>query len=310
VHHRLTAKINMPLCSSELAQKSLKGFASSIENKMLSLLPDSEGMEEQVIDAMRYALLAGGKRLRPFLAMHSASLFPVKDESAMRVAAAIECVHTYSLIHDDLPAMDDDDLRRGKPTTHKKYDEATAILAGDALLTLAFELLADEKTHDNAKVRCNLITALSRAIGAKGMVGGQMIDLKAENQPLGQAEISRMQHMKTGELIVFSCEAGAILANVSDNRRDALVEYAEKIGLAFQIVDDLLDIEGNSEDIGKTVGKDVEAGKATFVSLLGAKKAREVANDLIEQAIHEMDVFDEKADVLKSLAAFIIKRAH
>lgn len=297
-------------CSAELAQKSLKDFASIIENKMLSLLPVSEGREENVIEAMRYALLAGGKRLRPFLAVQSAALFSINSESALRVAAAIECVHTYSLIHDDLPAMDDDDMRRGLPTTHKKYDDATAILAGDALLTLAFEILSDEKTHSDAEIRCDLILALSRAIGAKGMVGGQMIDLKAENQSLQQDEIIRMQHMKTGELIIFSCEVGAILAKVSDDRRMALNKYAENIGLAFQIVDDLLDIEGNSEDIGKTAGKDIEAGKATLVSFKGVEEARALADELINNAVSHMDIFDEKSEGLKSLAKFVINRAH
>ncbi|WP_438994155.1 polyprenyl synthetase family protein [Pseudemcibacter sp.] len=297
-------------CSAELAQKSLKDFASVIENKMLSLLPVSEGREENVIAAMRYALLAGGKRLRPFLVVQSAALFSIDNESALRVAAAIECVHTYSLIHDDLPAMDDDNMRRGLPTTHKKYDDATAILAGDALLTLAFEILSDEKTHSDAEIRCDLILALSRAIGAKGMVGGQMIDLKAENQSLQQDEIIRMQHMKTGELIIFSCEVGAILAKVSDDRRMALKKYAENIGLAFQIVDDLLDIEGNSEDIGKTAGKDIEAGKATLVSFKGVEEARALADELINNAVSHMDVFDEKSEVLKSLAKFVINRAH
>lgn len=297
-------------CSAELAQKSLKDFASVIENKMLSLLPVSEGREENVIEAMRYALLAGGKRLRPFLAVQSAALFSIDRESALRAAAAIECVHTYSLIHDDLPAMDDDDMRRGLPTTHKKYDDATAILAGDALLTLAFGILSDEKTHSDAEIRCDLILALSRAIGAKGMVGGQMIDLKAENQSLQQDEIIRMQHMKTGELIIFSCEVGAILAKVSDDRRTALNKYAENIGLAFQIVDDLLDIEGNSEDIGKTAGKDIEAGKATLVSFKGVKEARALADELINNAISHMDIFEEKSEVLKSLAKFVINRAH
>jgi len=297
-------------CSAELAQKSLKDFASVIENKMLSFLPVSEGREENVIEAMRYALLAGGKRLRPFLVVQSAALFSIDNESALRVAAAIECVHTYSLIHDDLPAMDDDNMRRGLPTTHKKYDDATAILAGDALLTLAFEILSDEKTHSDAEIRCDLILALSRAIGAKGMVGGQMIDLKAENQSLQQDEIIRMQHMKTGELIIFSCEVGAILAKVSDDRRMALKKYAENIGLAFQIVDDLLDIEGNSEDIGKTAGKDIEAGKATLVSFKGVEEARALADELINNAVSHMDVFDEKSEVLKSLAKFVINRAH
>lgn len=296
--------------SAVLAKKSLKDFADAIENKLLEFLPASQGMEKQVVDAMRYALLAGGKRLRPFLVMQSASLFSIPEENAMRVAAAIECLHTYSLIHDDLPTMDDDELRRGKPTTHIKYNEATAILAGDSLLTLAFEILADEKTHSDAEVRCTLIAALSRAAGTFGMVGGQMIDLKAENEPLPMQEIIRMQQMKTGALIVFSCEAGAILAKVKDERRDALVKYANDIGLAFQIVDDLLDVEGSSEAIGKTAGKDVDAGKATLVSLMGADKAREKAIEITRDAIGQMECFGDKGAILCSLAMFILKRAH
>ena len=294
----------------DLAKNSLSEFAVSFDHSLLEMLPASSGMEEQVIDAMRYALLAGGKRLRPFLVMQSASLFSVDDLQATRVAVATECVHTYSLIHDDLPAMDDDDMRRGKPSVHKKFDEATAILAGDALLTLAFEILSHPATHPDAEVRCNLISALSRAIGAIGMVGGQMIDLKAENQSLPESEITRMQHKKTGALIVFCCEAGAILANVADEMRNALSEYAENIGLAFQIVDDLLDVEGNSEDIGKTAGKDVDAGKATFVSILGTQKARERAEALIEKAVSGLKIFDNKADKLRSLAIFILNRGH
>ena len=294
----------------DLAKNSLSEFALSFDHSLLELLPVSSGMEEQVIDAMRYALLAGGKRLRPFLVMQSASLFSVDDLQANRVAVATECVHTYSLIHDDLPAMDDDDMRRGKPSVHIKFDEATAILAGDALLTLAFEILSHPATHPDAEVRCDLISALSRSIGATGMVGGQMIDLKAENQSLPESEITRMQHKKTGALIVFSCEAGAILANVADEMRNALSEYAKNIGLAFQIVDDLLDVEGNSADIGKTAGKDVDAGKATFVSILGTQKARERAEKLIEQAVNGLEVFDNKADKLRSLAIFILNRGH
>lgn len=300
----------MSAINSDLATNSLNEFATSIDEKLIGLLPQTDGMEKDVLDAMRYALLAGGKRLRPFLVMQSSSLFSVEEISAYRVAAAVECVHTYSLIHDDLPAMDDDDMRRGQPSVHKKFDEATAILAGDALLTLAFEILADEKTHADGDVRCELITSLSKAIGALGMVGGQMIDLKAENQSLNQNQINRMQHMKTGALIVFSCEAGAILAKVGGEKRNALCEYANDIGLAFQVIDDLLDVEGRTEDIGKTAGKDIEAGKATLVSLMGVKQARGKAKELIERAISSLNMFDEKADLLRSLAAFILHRAH
>ncbi len=296
--------------SAELAKKSLEDFAGIIEKHLLAILPDSSGMEEQVVDAMRYALLAGGKRLRPFLVMQSAGLFEVEIEAARRVAIAIECIHTYSLIHDDLPAMDDDDMRRGKPSVHKQFDEATAILAGDALLTTAFEILAHKNTHKDANVRCELVAALAKAAGAIGMVGGQMIDLKAENQSLQLEQIRRMQQMKTGALIVFSCEAGAILAKVTDERHEALVGYAGDIGLAFQIVDDLLDVESNSEDIGKTAGKDAQAGKATLVSLMGVSEAKRAAEALIEDAVSQLELFDEKADVLRSLANFVLHRAH
>ncbi len=296
--------------SADLAKKSLSDFADHFGHCLTDYLPVSSGMEEQVVEAMNYALKAGGKRLRPFLVQESASLFAVAPHSSQRVAAAVEYVHTYSLIHDDLPAMDDSDMRRGQPSVHKKFDEATAILAGDALLTQSFEILSDNATHCEAEIRCELISELSKSIGATGMVGGQMIDLKAENENLRQEEIKRMQHMKTGALIVFSCEAGAILAKVEDERREALAGYAQDIGLAFQIVDDLLDVEGSSEHIGKTAGKDVKAGKATLVSLMGIDRARDMADALIEKSIARLGIFGDEADRLRSLAAFVIHRAH
>ncbi len=296
--------------SFELARNSLNEFAKTIEDCLVGSLPRPDGMEAQVIEAMRYALMAGGKRLRPFLVMQSASLFDVDLKLARRVAVAVEYIHTYSLIHDDLPAMDDDDMRRGKPSVHRQFDEATAILAGDALLTNAFEILADERTHEDAHVRCELITALAKAAGAIGMVGGQMIDLKAENQNLHEKQIKRMQQMKTGALIVFSCEAGAILAKVKDERRKALIGYAGDIGLAFQIIDDLLDVESSSDDIGKTAGKDARAGKATLVSLMGVKEAKQAAEAVIDDAINQLKLFDAKADILRSLALFVLHRAH
>ena len=298
----------MKMTSLDLVENLLGEFATSLEPSLLEVLPDSQGMEEQVIDAMRYALFAGGKRLRPFLVVMTSRLFSVEEENAIRVAAAIECLHTYSLIHDDLPAMDNDDVRRGKPSVHKKFDEATAVLAGDALLTLCFEILSDVKTHSDPEIRCELIATLSRAVGALGMVGGQVIDLKSENQSLIENEINRMQQMKTGALIVFSCEAGAILAQVKGKRRDALKHYGRDIGLAFQIVDDLLDIERSSLDIGKTAGKDIRAGKATIVSLIGAGNAKIKADKLINQAIKGLEIFDDKANILRSLAAFVVGR--
>ena len=298
----------MKMTSLDPVENLLGEFATSLEPSLVEVLPDSQGMEEQVIDAMRYALFAGGKRLRPFLVVMTSRLFSVEEENAIRVAAAIECLHTYSLIHDDLPAMDNDDVRRGKPSVHKKFDEATAVLAGDALLTLCFEILSDVKTHSDPEIRCELIATLSRAVGALGMVGGQMIDLKSENQSLIENEINRMQQMKTGALIVFSCEAGAILAQVKGKRRDALKHYGRDIGLAFQIVDDLLDIERSSLDIGKTAGKDIRAGKATIVSLIGAGNAKIKADKLINQAIKGLEIFDDKANILRSLAAFVVGR--
>ena len=298
----------MKMTSLDPVENLLGEFATSLEPSLVEVLPDSQGMEEQVIDAMRYALFAGGKRLRPFLVVMTSRLFSVEEENAIRVAAAIECLHTYSLIHDDLPAMDNDDIRRGKPSVHRKFDEATAVLAGDALLTLCFEILSDVKTHSDPEIRCELIATLSRAVGALGMVGGQMIDLKSENQSLIENEINRMQQMKTGALIVFSCEAGAILAQVKGKRRDALKHYGRDIGLAFQIVDDLLDIERSSLDIGKTAGKDIRAGKATIVSLIGAGNAKIKADKLINQAIKGLEIFDDKANILRSLAAFVVGR--
>lgn len=296
--------------NDDLARAVMKDAAEQVEEKLLKLLPKAVDLEQQVIEAMEYALMGGGKRIRPFLVMESARLFGVGESAALRVAAAVECAHTYSLIHDDLPCMDDDDMRRGQPSVHKKYDEATAVLAGDALLTLAFEILSDELTHSDARVRCELISAMAKALGANGMVGGQMFDLLAENQALNQVRITRLQRMKTGALIVFSGEAGAILGKGEDRRRQAIRGYAHDMGLAFQIIDDLLDEEGDSEDIGKTAGKDSEAGKATLVSLFGIDRARTQAKMLIDQTLKHLDVFGEKADNLRSLAKFIINRAN
>ncbi len=292
-----------------LAKSALEVAAAQVEEKLLKLMPKAVDLEQQVIDAMEYALMAGGKRVRPFLVMESAKLFGVGESSALRVAAAVECVHTYSLIHDDLPCMDDDDMRRGQPSVHKKFDEATAVLAGDALLTLAFEILSDEKTHSNAAVRCELITFMAKALGVNGMVGGQMFDLLAENQDLDKIRITRLQRMKTGALIVFSGEAGAILGKGEPRRRHAIKGYAHDVGLAFQIADDLLDEVGTSEEIGKTAGKDAAAGKATFVSLVGADQARTKADMLIEQSVKHLEVFGSKAENLRNLAKFIINRA-
>lgn len=273
------------------------------------LISVPDGLEARVFEAMRYAALAPGKRLRPFLVLASAQLFSVAQRSALQVAAAIELVHAYSLVHDDLPAMDNSDLRRGRPTCHKAFDDATAVLAGDALLTLAFELLAGPDTHGDPAVRCELTLSLARAAGASGMVGGQMIDLIAEHRPeLDIGAITRLQRLKTGELIAFSCEAGAILGKAPLELRQALRGYAHDLGLAFQIADDLLDIEGSPGETGKPVGQDAAAGKATFVSILGVPRARDQAELLVRQAVAHLKPFEAQADLLRQAARFVVDR--
>lgn len=296
------------LSSSDL-KKALKATATEVTRVLDDLLPMGEGPESRVTEAMRYTALAGGKRIRPFLVVACADLFSVDRKSSMRAAAAIEMVHCYSLIHDDLPAMDNDDLRRGKPTCHIKFDEATAILAGDALLTKSFEVLADEKTHGDARVRCDLVSALALASGEAGMVGGQMIDLFAEDHKLKMPEITRLQRMKTGALIAVACEAGAILGKASENAHHVLHAYAHDVGLAFQIADDLLDVEGDEKKVGKKTGKDADAGKATFVSLLGVVRAREQAELLADQAASHLDIFEEKGKLLRELAHYVVNRS-
>jgi farnesyl diphosphate synthase len=287
---------------------ALADVVAATETALLKLIPVNEGPESQVFQAMRYSTMAGGKRLRPFLVIASADLFNVSRSSSERVAAAIEMIHTYSLIHDDLPAMDDDNLRRGEPTCHLKFDEATAILAGDALLTLAFEVIAHSDTHDSAKIRADLVLEISHAVGAQGMVGGQMLDLFAEKNILGMPEITRLQRMKTGALINCSCQSGAILGKASETQRHLLNAYAYDIGLAFQITDDLLDIDGHPKELGKAINKDTKAGKATFVSQLGVERARSQAVILTDQAIKHLDIFGEKAGLLRDLARFVIER--
>jgi farnesyl diphosphate synthase len=277
---------------------------AALEN-LLVVPPD---LEARVYQAMRYSALAPGKRLRPFLVMASAQLFGVARRCALQVAAACEMVHAYSLVHDDLPAMDNSDLRRGRPTCHKEFDEATAVLAGDGLLTAAFEVLADPDTHGDPAVRCELVAALARAAGTAGMVGGQMIDLIAEHQILDLGAITRLQRMKTGALIAFSCEAGAILAKAPHEVRTALRGYAHDLGLAFQIADDLLDVEGSAAETGKPVGADAAAGKATFVSILGVTRARAQAELLIRQAMAHLDLFEQRAELLREAARFVITR--
>jgi len=280
-------------------------LTDSALDRLLVVPPD---LEARVYEAMRYSALAPGKRLRPFLVLAGARLFGVARACALQVAAAVEMVHAYSLVHDDLPAMDDSDLRRGRPTCHKEFDEATAVLAGDGLLTAAFQVLADPDTHGDPVVRCELVAALAGAAGAAGMVGGQMIDLIAEHQTLDIGAITRLQRMKTGALIAFSCEAGAILAKAPAEPRTALRGYAHDLGLAFQIADDLLDVEGSAVETGKPVGADAAAGKATFVSILGIGRARAQAELLIHQAVTHLDFFGGRADLLREAARFVVSR--
>jgi len=290
---------------------ALAECAETVERTMDLLLGQPDDVEAQLFEAMRYACFAGGKRLRPFLVMQSSRLFKVDSRCAARVAAAVEFMHTYSLVHDDLPAMDDADMRRGQPSVHKKFDDATAILAGDALQALAFEVLAQPETHADPNVRIELVRELSRAAGGEGMCGGQMIDLLAERmESMDTGAITRLQRLKTGELFAFSAVSGAVLGKGAYRSYMALHNYAQEFGLAFQITDDLLDFEGDAETIGKPVNADAASGKATFVSVMGADRARAQANFLVEQAVRALDVFDETADPLRAAARFIVERTN
>jgi len=280
---------------------------SLVEKTLDGMLHLPDGPEARVVEAMRYAVLGGGKRFRPFLSVAVTDLLGVPVEAVGRAAAAIECVHCYSLIHDDLPIMDDDDMRRGKPSLHRAFDEATAILAGDALLTLAFEMLADAATHESAEIRLELITGLARAAGMQGMVGGQIIDVLSPDLTLDAGGLTRLQKMKTGALIGFSVDAGALIGKARAEQRHALGNYAHDIGLAFQIADDVLDVTGGQE-IGKSPGKDVAHNKLTFATLLGVERAQAQARQLVTQAINHLDIFGPAADPLRQAAEFVISR--
>jgi farnesyl diphosphate synthase len=286
----------------------LADIGVAMNTELDRLLPLVSGPENRVVEAMRYAALDGGKRLRPFLVCASADLFNVPRARSLRAAAAVEMVHCYSLVHDDLPAMDNDDLRRGRPTVHKKFDDATAILAGDALLTEAFAVLADPATHPDGAVRAGLVAELAAASGAKGMVGGQMLDLMSEGRNLGQGELTRLQDMKTGCLIAGSCRLGAILGGAGERDRDALGAFGIAMGLAFQIADDVLDVESSSAVTGKATGKDAAAGKATFVSRLGLEGAKTYAREWAETASRRLASFGERANVLRQAAFFAVER--
>lgn len=307
--------------------RSLERTAIDIRRMFDELLPRPANAEARLLEALRYAATSGGKRIRPFLLLESARLFDVPENYALRVATALECVHIYSLVHDDLPCMDDGALRHGKPSTHVKFGEAVAVLTGGALVSLAFEILADSKTHPDAFIRCELIERLSRACGAQGMLGGQMIDLtdhaahkitpkdvfndtQLSHSPSSRdlATVARLQRLKTGELIAFACEAGAILGQANSESRNLLHAYAHDVGLAFQITDDLLDRCGDVERLGKETGKDEALEKLSFVSILGVEKAETQARILIDQAIHHLDGFGKEAEMLRHVARFVINR--
>lgn len=293
---------------------ALAGRARDVEECLQALLISAplEGeiaRPEELMQAIRHGVLGGGKRLRPFLLLESAALFEADHVAALRVAAALECVHCYSLIHDDLPAMDDDDLRRGRPTVHRAFDEATAILAGDSLLTYAFDIVADEATDLPAEARARLVLLLARAAGMGGMAGGQALDLQAERRKPDEPGIVRLQAMKTGALIRFACEAGAIIGAAGEAERERLAEFGQAVGLAFQLADDLLDATSNADALGKAAGKDAQAGKATLVALHGVDWTRKQLSGLVEQANDVLEPFGDRASMLRQAARFVALRS-
>lgn len=290
--------------------EAIASVARAVEETLAVILPtvDGEGPEATLFEAMRYATLGGGKRLRPFLVVATAALFDVPEAVSLRVGAAVELIHSYSLIHDDLPCMDDDPVRRGKPSCHVKFGESTAVLAGDAMVPLAFEVLCDTNTHPDAAIRGELVARLAHAAGSGGMVGGQMMDLAAEKLDLDIGEVTRLERLKTGALIEFCCEAGGILGRADSKALRILGAFAHDLGLAFQITDDLLDVEGEARQLGKAVGKDATRGKATFVTILGPAKARDQARLLAEQAAAHLEPFGADARLLCEVTRYVVAR--
>jgi len=292
--------------------KKLLDYPRRFNDRLPTLFSLPAGAEKRVVEAMLYSVTNGGKRLRPFLVCEAAKILSVSEDESFRTAAALEILHSYSLIHDDLPSMDNDDLRRGKPTCHKKFDEATAILAGDGLLTYAFELLSHPDTAKSAEIRCRLVSMLAKAAGAfDGMVAGQMLDLYSERSDADyhlEEIIRHIEEMKTGRLIRFACEAGAALGNADLEETEALVVYSRKIGIAFQIADDILDVEGNPALVGKTLNKDAAQGKLTFVGLYGLEKSKQMADELVKEAKESLALFGKKAQTLQQLADYIVNR--
>ncbi len=293
---------------ADLVHAAQADVADAIDRLFDQLLPVPDDPRGRLYEAMRHAAIGGGKRLRPLLVRAAGDLYHVDRAPSLRVGAAVEAMHVYSLIHDDLPCMDDDDLRRGKPTVHRAYDEATAVLAGDSLHALAFEWLVDPATHADPFVRSELIRELARAAGPAGMAGGQMMDLAAETAQFDLPTVTRLQQLKTGALIAFSVEAGAILARIPAEGRTPLRGYARDIGLAFQIADDIMDVEGDEALAGKALHKDEAAGKATFVTLMGLDRARDQARMLVEQAVQHLAGFGEEAALLRAIALYIVER--
>ena len=288
----------------------LASVAQEMEATLGAVLPKPEGHQSVIMDAMRYAALGGGKRLRPFLMIETARMLGYADKGVHIAAAALECLHVYSLVHDDLPCMDDDDLRRGKPTVHKAYDEALAVLAGDGLLTHSFELLTRDDVHADANIRLALISGLAKAGGTHGMIGGQVIDISVSESDRDETLITQLQDLKTGALIEYAVTAGATLAGATTEQHKALQNYARDMGLAFQIKDDILDVEGDAEVVGKAVGKDENLGKATFVSILGLEGAREKAAALGIRAKSHLDPFGKTAQTLCDTVDFVLERTH
>ena len=304
----------MPVETADCSAEELKTEAARVRDEVdaffEALLAPNGDSRDRLYEAMRHAAVGGGKRLRPLLTIASAKLFAIDRERALRTGCAIEAIHVYSLIHDDLPCMDDADLRRGKLTVHKAFGEAEAVLAGDSLHALAFEILANPATHDDPWVRNELVMELARAAGPAGMAGGQMMDLVAEGERLDLTAITRLQQLKTGALIEYAVEAGCIMAKLPAEARTPYRGYARNIGLAFQIADDLIDVSGDEAAAGKRTGKDANAGKATFVSLLDEDRARQQADLLVSQAIEHLSSHGREADLLRAIARFAIERDH